>query len=56
MWGDMSLWNVEGPLLHSGDQIVPIIMTVDYTFNLRLIVGLIFDDGTNIRTNNRKMI
>ena len=29
MWGDMSLWNVQGPLLHSGDHI----LTVDYTFN-----------------------
>ena len=33
MWGDMSLWNVQGPLLHSGDHIVPRILTVDYTFN-----------------------
>ena len=32
-WGDMSLWNVQGPLLHSGDHIVPRILTVDYTFN-----------------------
>ena len=32
MWGDMSLWNVQGPLLHSGDHIVPRILTVDYTF------------------------
>ena len=31
MWGDMSLWNV---LLHSGDHIVPRILTVDYTFNV----------------------
>ena len=34
MWGDMSLWNVQGPLLHSGDHIVPRILTVDYTFKL----------------------
>ena len=34
MWGDMSLWNVQGPLLHSGDHIVPRILTVDYTFNI----------------------
>ena len=34
MWGDMSLWNVQGPLLHSGDHIVPHILTVDYTFKL----------------------
>ena len=33
MLGDMSLWNVQGPLLHSGDHIVPRILTVDYTFN-----------------------
>ena len=33
MWGDMSLWNVQGPLLHSRDHIVPRILTVDYTFN-----------------------
>ena len=33
MWGDMSLWNVQGPLLHSGDHIVPCILTVDYNFN-----------------------
>ena len=32
MWGDMSLWNVQWPLLHSGDHIVPRILTVDYTF------------------------
>ena len=34
MWGDMSLWNVQGPLLHSGDHIVPGNLTVDYTFNM----------------------
>ena len=34
MWGDMSLWNVQGSLLHSGDHIVPRILAVDYTFNL----------------------
>ena len=33
MWGDMSLWNVQGPLLHSGDTLVQCILTVDYTFN-----------------------
>ena len=33
MYGDMSFWNVQGPLLHSGDHIVPRILTVDYTFN-----------------------
>ena len=33
MWGDMSLWDVQWPLLHSGDHIVPRILTVDYTFN-----------------------
>ena len=27
-----SLWNVQGPLLHSVDNIVPRILTVDYTF------------------------
>ena len=32
MLGDISLWNVQGPLLHSGDHIVPCIWTVDYTF------------------------
>ena len=32
MWGDMSLWNVQGPLLHSGVNIVQRILTVDYTF------------------------
>ena len=32
MWGDMSLWNVQGPLLHSGDSLVQCILTVDYTF------------------------
>ena len=35
MWGDMSLWNVQGPLLHSGDHIVPRILIVDYTFKTR---------------------
>ena len=34
MWGDMSLWNVQGPLLPSEDHIVPRILTVDYTFNI----------------------
>ena len=34
MWGDMSLWNVQGALLQSGDHIVPRILTVDYTFNM----------------------
>ena len=29
----MSLLNVQGPLLHSGDHIVLRILTVDYTFN-----------------------
>ena len=29
----MSLWNVQGPLLHSGVYIVRRILTVDYTFN-----------------------
>ena len=38
MWGDMSLWNVQGPLLHSGDLIAPRILTVDYTFNSECIV------------------
>ena len=37
MWGDMSLWNVQGPLLHSGDHIVPVILTVDYTFNVTCV-------------------
>ena len=32
MWGDMSLWNVQGPLLHSVDTLVGCILTVDYTF------------------------
>ena len=32
MWGDMLLWNVQGPLLHSGDTLVQCILTVDYTF------------------------
>ena len=32
MWGDMSLWNVQGAL--SGNHIVPRILTVDYTFNI----------------------
>ena len=35
MWGDMSLWNVQGPLLHSWDHIVQRILTVDYTFKPR---------------------
>ena len=34
----MSLWNVQGPLLHSGDHIVPHILTVDYT----VLTGLIY--------------
>ena len=34
MWGDMSLWNVQGALLQSGDHIVPRILTVDYTFDM----------------------
>ena len=28
----MSLWNAQGPLLHSGDSLVQFILTVDYTF------------------------
>ena len=33
MWGDMSLWNVQGALLHSGDHFVLRILTeLDYTF------------------------
>ena len=36
MWGDMSLWNIQGPLLHSGDDIVPRILTVDCTFKAHL--------------------
>ena len=31
MWGDMSLWNVQGPLLHSGDHIVPRMLTTPLT-------------------------
>ena len=31
MWGDMLLWNVQGPLLPSGDTLVQFILTVDYT-------------------------
>ena len=31
MRGNMSLWNVQGPLLHSGDTLVHCILTVDYT-------------------------
>ena len=31
MWGDMSLWNVQGPLLHSGDTLVQCIF--DYASN-----------------------
>ena len=34
MWGDISLWNVQGPLLHSMDTLVQCILTVDYNFNL----------------------
>ena len=33
MWGDMSLWNVQGPLLHSGDTLIQFIVTADYAFN-----------------------
>ena len=40
MWGDMSLWNVQGPLLHSGDHIVPRILTVDYTFKHEHLVNI----------------
>ena len=28
----MSLWNVQGLLLHSGDTLVQFILTVDYKF------------------------
>ena len=34
MWGDMSLWNVQGPLLHSGDTLVQCILTADYLFKV----------------------
>ena len=37
MCGDMSLWNVQGPLLHSGDTLVQCILTVDYTFSFELL-------------------
>ena len=30
----MSSWDVQRPLLHSGDHIVPRILTVYYTFNI----------------------
>ena len=42
MWGDMSLWNVQGPLLDSGDHIVPHILTVDYTFNIFFFYIFVF--------------
>ena len=32
MCGDMSLLNIQGPLLHSGDILVQCILTVEYTF------------------------
>ena len=32
MWGDISFWNVQGQMLHSGDTLVQFILTVDYTF------------------------
>ena len=51
MWGDMSLWNVKGPLLHSGDHIVPRILTVDYTFNMFLQII-----ETQIRNSTINMI
>ena len=45
----MSLWNVQGPLLHSGDHIVPRILIVDYTFNIgfrvQYIPGLLMWGG-----------
>ena len=39
MWGDMSLWNDQGSLLHSGDHILPCILTVDYTFKFIMMYG-----------------
>ena len=44
MWGDMSLWNVQGPLLHSGDRIVMRILTVDTPLKML---------GTNIIIHSR---
>ena len=39
MWGDMSLWNMQGSLLHSGDTLVQRILTVAYTFNTASGIG-----------------
>ena len=41
MWGGMSLWNVQGPPLHSGDHIVQRILTVDYTFKIKISIKLV---------------
>ena len=47
------LWNVKGQLLHSGDHIVPCILTVDYTFNVAWsMVSKIADKSNSVRAVN----
>ena len=45
----MSLWNVQGPLLHFGDHIVPRILTVDYTFKRMHYYNLTNDDKATVQ-------
>ena len=40
MWDDMSLWNVQGQMLHSEDTLVQCILTVDYTFKHKWYASL----------------
>ena len=44
MWGNMSLWNIQGPLLHPREHIVPRILTVDYTRRQINLYRMFFDD------------
>ena len=56
MWGDMLLWNVQGSLLHSGDHIVPRILTADYTFKNDLQNREQFAQLKNIKSSSENTL
>ena len=47
----MSLWNVQGPRLHSWDTLVLIILTFDYTFKVFTLLRSTFSTGNNLSGN-----
>ena len=53
MWGDMSLWNVQGPLLHSGDHNDPRLLTVVYNFNLAGYYAVANVQAAKLNNNTR---